>query len=323
MYIPLPAGFHYEWAVKALAKGKHVLLEKPSTANLQETESLFHHSALSQPNKSLVLMEAFHNRFTPAWRIFLDALDQPNVSHALATVVIPSFIAKDNDIRFDYDIGGGALLDLGTYPVAALRAAFGAEPTECVDAKMIPMAPPREKCDHTFYAKFSFPNGGAGEINGTLRAPNRPFPLPAITVTHKPVSAPEEGKEEGTQVIKTRKVVFYNFMFSPHYHLIEIEDKFEMKRGSNVVETFTRNDWKKAYTYEEAGWHQPSENYWSTYRYMLEQFVHRVKGREGNGMFISPDDSIGQARALDLIYTKAGLGPRPGSKFWVETAQGH
>ncbi|PQE10514.1 hypothetical protein CJF31_00009252 [Rutstroemia sp. NJR-2017a BVV2] len=323
VYIPLPAGLHYEWAVKALGKGKHVLLEKPSTANLVEAETLFHNSTLSQPNKPLVLMEAFHSRFTPAWRIFLDALDQPNISHALATAMVPSFVAKDDDIRFNYEIGGGALLDLGTYPVAALRVAFGAEPTECVDAKMTPMAPPREKCDHTFHAKYSFPNGGIGEVDGTLRAPNRLFPLPAITVTHKPVPTPEEEKEEGTEVLKTRKVIFYNFMFSPHYHRVDIEDTFEVKQGTNIVRTFTRKEKKKAYTYEEAGLHQPGEIYWSTYRYMMEQFVNRVKGREGNGLFISPDDSISQARALDLIYTKAGLGHRPSSKYWAETGQEH
>lgn len=319
MYIPLPAGLHYEWAVKALVKGKHVLLEKPSTSNMQESETLFHHSALSQLNKSLVLMEAFYSRFAPAWRLFLDALDQSSISHVLATAVVPSFVAQDNDIRFDYNIGGGALLDLGTYPVAALRVAFGAEPIECVDARMITMAPPREKCDHTFYAKYSFPNGGVGEVDGTLRAPNRLFPLPAITVTHNPVFSPEEEKEEGTNVIKTRKVIFYNFMFSPHYYRVDIEDTFQVKRGSNVVETFTRKYQKKAYTYNEAGSDQPGETYWSTYRYMLEQFVNRVKSREGNGLFISPDDSIAQARALDLIYIKAGLGPRPNSKHWPKT----
>lgn len=235
----------------------------------------------------------------------------------LATAVVPSFIASDDDIRFDYSIGGGALLDLGTYPVAALRAAFGAEPIECIDAKQTRMAPPRDQCDHTFHARFSFPNGGVGEVDGTLRAPNKPFTLPTITVTHKPVAAPEEEKEEGIQVSRVRKVIFCNFMLAPHYHRIDVVDEFEMtKRGSSMVmKRFHRTEKKKAYTFKEMGGDQPGEVYWSSYRHMLEQFVNKVKGREGTGLFISHEDSIGQAKALDMVYNKSGLGARPTSTF--------
>lgn len=67
VYNPLPNGLHFEWTYKALAKGKHVLLEKPSTSNAVEAERLFRSPLLSQ-NKPLVLLEAFHNRFTPACR---------------------------------------------------------------------------------------------------------------------------------------------------------------------------------------------------------------------------------------------------------------
>jgi predicted dehydrogenase len=296
------------------------LLEKPSTSNVQDAEALFRHPLLSQPSDPPVLMEAFHSRFTPAWRIFQSTIDQRNVSHVLATAVVPSFIAKDDDIRFNYNIGGGALLDLGTYPVAALRGVFGAEPTECIDAQLIRMATPRDRCDHTFHARFSFPNGGVGEVDGTLRAPNMRFSLPTVTVTHKPVAAPEEEKEEGTKVTRTRKVIFYNFMFSPHYHRVDVIDEFEMIKGSpKFIKKFTREERKKAYTFKEMGGDQPSELYWSTYRHMLEQFVNKVKGREGSGVFISHEDSIAQARALDMIYEKSGLGPRPTVKLGHNT----
>lgn len=266
-------------------------------------------------------MEAFHSRFTPAWQLFLSTLDRPTITHAVATALLPSaIIANDDDIRFDYSLGGGALLDLGTYTVAAIREAFGTEPNECVEAELTRMAAPRDRCDHTFQARFSFPNGGIGEIKGTLRGPNTQLSLPTLTVTHSPVAAPEEEKEEGTNVTRTRKVIFHNFMFSPHYHRIDVEDEFEVWKGSSIVKSFTRKDFKKAYTFEEMGRNHPSETYWSTYRYMLEQFVNKVKGSEGTGVFISHEDSISQAKALDMIYTKSGLGPRPSSKFWAERA---
>lgn len=54
----LPNGLHYEWTMKALAAGKHVLLEKPSTDTAEETRKLFDFAH----EKGLVLLEAFHSR---------------------------------------------------------------------------------------------------------------------------------------------------------------------------------------------------------------------------------------------------------------------
>ena len=54
----LPNGLHYEWTMKALAAGKHVLLEKPSADTAEETRLMFQ---LAE-KKGLVLLEAFHYR---------------------------------------------------------------------------------------------------------------------------------------------------------------------------------------------------------------------------------------------------------------------
>jgi predicted dehydrogenase len=56
--LQLPNGLHYEWTMKALAAGKHVLLEKPSANTAEETRKMF---AFAQ-EKRLVLLEAFHYR---------------------------------------------------------------------------------------------------------------------------------------------------------------------------------------------------------------------------------------------------------------------
>jgi hypothetical protein len=245
-----------EWALKALAKGKHVLLEKPATTNAQDAEILHHHRLLNQSSEGPILMEAFHSRFAPGWQQFLAVLDPSDVSHAIAKAMVPSYIARDDDIRFDYSIGGGALLDLGTYPLASIRDAFNAEPEKCIDARLTPMAPPREKYDHTFYAKFRFPNGGIGEVNGTLRAPKTHLSLPTVTVTHKPVPAPEEAKKadgKGADVTRTRKVTFGNLLWSANYHYVTLEDKFEIRdAGSSIVKReYIRTETRKAYTFRE------------------------------------------------------------------------
>lgn len=320
MYNPLPNGLHFEWTAKALAKGKHVLLEKPSVSNAEEAEILFRWQLHSQPNAP-VLMEAFHNRFTPTFQLFVSLCDQPNISHVVARALVPSFVAKDDDIRFNYDLAGGTLMDVGGYPLAAVRCAFGADPTECVEADLTRMPPPLDKCDAKFHVKYRFPNGGIGEILGSLREPNTSLSFPTMTVTHNPVTVKDfkEGEDPETKITRKRTVTFVNFMVPPHYHRIDVVDEMEEhKMSSTVTKKSTKMETKKAYTFKEMGVDQAGEAHWSTYRYMLEQFVNQVKGRHVRG-FSAPssphEDSIAQAKALDMAYEKSGLGLRPTSEY--------
>ena len=108
VYIPLPNGLHLEWALKALSRGKHVLLEKPSVSNAEDAAILFHSPVLAQPNGP-VLLEAFHYRFQPAWQYFMSLCDPPNVVYAKSVFKVPAMIFKKDDIRFKYDLAGGAL----------------------------------------------------------------------------------------------------------------------------------------------------------------------------------------------------------------------
>ena len=319
VYIPLPCGLHFEWALKALAKGKHVLLEKPSCANAAEAEVLFNSPLLKAPNAP-VLMEAFHSRFTPMWRLFMESLDQPNVEHVLSFAHIPPFaIGGDDDIRFNYDLAGGCLLDVGTYTLATLRDAFGTEPEECLQADLETLPPPHDKCDANFKAKFRFPGGRIGEMEGGVRGSYIPSSkwITTVTVKHRPVVVPDETVSEGEEVKKTRTVKFFNFMFSPAWHRIDIIDEYAVtkKNTAEPVRKFTKKESKKAYTFKEMGVDEPGEIYWMTYRHMLEQFVHRVRGHEGVGTFISHEDSVAHVKALDMVYEKSGLGVRPTSQY--------
>ncbi|XMA17257.1 hypothetical protein WAI453_010048 [Rhynchosporium graminicola] len=133
IYIPLPNGLHYEWAIKALRANKHVLLEKPSTSNASEAASLFRHPLLKQPNAP-ILLEAFHSRFHPVCAAFLEHVDKEKVVSAHATLTCPKGVFPETDIRFDYDIGGGVTMDMGAYTTLFLRLIFGTEPEECLEA---------------------------------------------------------------------------------------------------------------------------------------------------------------------------------------------
>lgn len=299
-----------------------MLLEKPSVSNLDEAQMLFQSPLLSQPNGP-VLMEAFHNRFTPAFHLFVSLCDHPNVSHVVARALIPSFVAKDDDIRFNYDLAGGAMMDLGGYPLAAVRCAVGAEPTECREADLTRMPPPRDQCDAKGHVTYQFSGGAVGEVVGSLREPNTSYPsFPTITVAHKPELVQdydEDGQDKDLRITRQRTVTFVNFMFAPHYHRIDIDDALTEERKSAPKVVTHQKETKKAYTFHEMGVDQPGEAHWSTYRYMLEQFVNQVKGRPVRG-FSTPsssphEDSMAQVRALDMTYEKSGLGLRPTSKF--------
>ena len=59
VYNPLPNSLHFEWTIKALLAGKHVLLEKPAANTCEQTKKMF---KLAE-EKGLVLLEAFHYRY--------------------------------------------------------------------------------------------------------------------------------------------------------------------------------------------------------------------------------------------------------------------
>ncbi|KAL8418952.1 hypothetical protein RB594_002239 [Gaeumannomyces avenae] len=352
VYIPLPNGLHYEWTLRALAAGKHVLLEKPSVSNATKAESLFNHALLrpqqgggSPQRQPPVLVEAFHYRFQPCWAKFMSLVDPPNVAHARAKFSLPRGFISADDIRFNYALAGGSLMDLGTYPCSAVRLAFGGmAPEECTSAELRPCPPPRERCDEAFKATFRFPNGGTAEIEGALMGSWLQTGLPGLWVEHRPVMVPDADLPEGQEKTRTRKLYMGNFMMGFFWHRIDVEDEFVVRRRGtaaaegtgtgaaaaaaaaaadeegSVVKRWVEKRSYKAYTWEEAGLQGrggaigglPS---FTSYRHQLGAFVDRIRGRAGTGMWVEHDDSIAQARMLDMAYEKSGLGLRPTSDF--------
>ena len=199
---------HYERTIKALAKGKHVLLEKPSVSNAAEAELLFKSPLLTKPvpaevNASAnggppVLLEAFHYRFQPVWQYFLSLVDRPNLASVHTEALIPSWLFKKDDIRFRYELAGGSMMDLGTYTFSTLRQVFAAEPEACLDCKITKCDPPFELCDYASEATFQFPGGLVGTVKSTLRGSAFSLAIPQIRVTHKPVPAPLVAGEQAS-----------------------------------------------------------------------------------------------------------------------------
>lgn len=81
-----------------------------------------------------VLLEAFHTLFHPAFKKFLGLIEPSSVAEGHASLeLIKGFITLENDIRMDYSLSGGSLMDCGTYTILALRNIFQDEPEECIE----------------------------------------------------------------------------------------------------------------------------------------------------------------------------------------------
>ncbi len=126
VYNPLPNGLHGRWTMAAVAAGKHVLCEKPFTANAEEAREV----AAAAEGSGLVVMEAFHYRYHPLFARVLDLIATGavgTVRHVEAQLCFPLLSAKD--IRWDLALAGGATMDAGCYPIHMVRHLVGAEPS--------------------------------------------------------------------------------------------------------------------------------------------------------------------------------------------------
>ena len=318
VYIPLPNGLHFEWAVRAIRAGKHVLLEKPSVSNATEAETLFNLPELSQPGGP-VLLEAFHNRFYPSWVYFKSLINPADVVHVVSSSNIPWWASDENNIIFNYALSGGCMMAMGTYNMAAVRLLFGADPVECLSCDTDAFTEgTKAKCDWKFKAKFRFPNGGIGEANSTLKGGTIMTPS-YVTATLREVEVPDQTLSSDEELFHQRRLTLNGLIHGVFWHRIDIEDIYTIRRRDKgqAIKTWTEKRSEKTYTFDEAGdkfSELPGETFWMSYRHQLEQFVNKVKGRKTE-VWVSGEDSIAQMKMLDMAYNKSGLGPRPTSSF--------
>jgi predicted dehydrogenase len=126
IYLPLPNSLHAHWAIQAATHGKHVLCEKPLALGRAEAAAMFD----AAHRNGVVLLEAYPWLFQPHARAMLDLLE----SQAIGTVhsVQASFgftlANAEHNIRMKPELGGGALLDAGSYALSLVRWVMGCAP---------------------------------------------------------------------------------------------------------------------------------------------------------------------------------------------------
>ncbi len=122
VYISLPNHLHCEWTIKALQAGKHVLCEKPFAMNLAEVEMMV--EAARQSDRLLV--EAVWSRWHPRMVRLVDYVHSENfgeITSIESSFTYPASI--EGNYRLSPEMGGGALFDIGVYPLHAMAALLG------------------------------------------------------------------------------------------------------------------------------------------------------------------------------------------------------
>jgi predicted dehydrogenase len=125
VYNPLPNHLHVPVSIQAIEAGKHVLCEKPLAMTAGEVAPLI----AARDRAGVIVAEAFMLRHHPQWIRARALIGEGAIGELRAVQGTFSYFNADADnIRNRTETGGGALYDIGVYPIVAARYLFGAEP---------------------------------------------------------------------------------------------------------------------------------------------------------------------------------------------------
>ena len=153
IYNPLPNHLHVPWSIRAAEAGKHVLCEKPIGLSADEARTLI----AARDRAGVKIGEAFMARTHPQWLRTRDLVREGRIGELRAiTGTFSYFNADPKNIRNQADIGGGALMDIGCYPITLSRMIFEAEPVRVMG---VVQRDPEMKTDRLTSAILEYPTG--------------------------------------------------------------------------------------------------------------------------------------------------------------------
>jgi predicted dehydrogenase len=242
------------------------------------------------------------DRFHPAIqrvKAIIDSGELGAIKEVNAALAVPKGLFGEGDIRMDYDLGGGAMMDCGCqftlrlrsnpsyifaqgYPLSCVRYLASSNPNAVTSATAVRF-PKDPRIDIGTVAELTFPssNPGGNPMKSTIKCSlsNSPrwgfIPKPEIQT-----SAVCEG---GT-------IEMFNFVMPVIYHYITVKPNGSVPRTEKV--------------YAFKGDNGKGEEWWTTYRYQLEAFVDKIKGRTPQ-TWMSAEDSIANMEWIERIYEEA------------------
>jgi predicted dehydrogenase len=166
VYIPLPNHLHAEWTVRAAEAGKHVLCEKPLALSVAEVDRIASAAAAAHVH----VAEAFMYRHHPQTHAVRELVAGGAIGALRLIRGCFSFqLDRPGDVRFDPAKGGGALWDIGCYPISYARTIAGAEP-EAVQATAVVG---QTQVDMGIVAVLRFPGGVLAVADASFASPFR------------------------------------------------------------------------------------------------------------------------------------------------------
>ena len=165
VYVPLPNSLHAEWALRAVASGKHVLCEKPVSANASEAKAMF---AAAQAH-GVHLVEAYPYLAQPQTLVLRQLLQESAIGRLRLIRAHFGFNAVNlhpdpsgaPNVKLVPGLGGGALLDAGSYAVSLVRIVAGERPSRVHAAATWESS----GVDRTLVATLEFPSGLLGQVS--------------------------------------------------------------------------------------------------------------------------------------------------------------
>ena len=125
VYVPLPTSMHLEWALAAAEAGKHVLVEKPLALKATDIDPLIR----ARDERGVTVSEAFMIVHHPQWAKVRELVLSGAIGELRRIDACFTYHNTDpENMRNRPELGGGAIPDIGVYPVVAARFATGAEP---------------------------------------------------------------------------------------------------------------------------------------------------------------------------------------------------
>ena len=164
VYVATPHSRHEADTLMYVSAGKHVLCEKPFALNAAQVERMI----AAARRHGVFLMEALWSRFLPAYRILADLLAEGRIGRPLLVEADFGFrmpVAAEHRL-FDLTQGGGALLDLGIYPLNLCQFVLGNPERIVADAALGSTG-----VDERVIAVLGYPDGAAGLAKAAVRVP--------------------------------------------------------------------------------------------------------------------------------------------------------
>ncbi len=198
IYIGTPHNFHFKNVSDALNAGKHVLCEKPLTINAVQARTLVDLAR----EKGLFLMEAMWNRFQPWYSVVKQLMDDGSLgelNHFKADLSFQFDVGPEHRI-FNPNLAGGALLDLGVYPIALASLFFG-KPNEVLSVSHLH----ETGVDDQVSMIFKYASGATAELgcssrylsknNATLHGSKGFIEIHGMIIRPEKITLYQQGKE--------------------------------------------------------------------------------------------------------------------------------